>query len=112
MRIDRNGRRVKDTFTISDSLYGMPYSCSWGRYGGYYNYGGYYTGKPKAKTENEYIKQYTQDLIDYAAMVGIDEDTIINLINDGFSLDEIENMIYEHEYYYEMEGFDDAVTEI
>ena len=45
-------------------------------------------------------------------MVGIDEETIINLINDGFSLDEIENMIYEHEYYYEMEGFDDAVTEI
>jgi Glucosamine 6-phosphate synthetase, contains amidotransferase and phosphosugar isomerase domains len=112
MRIDRNGKRIKDTFTISDNLYGMPYSCSWSRYGGYYNCGGYYTGKPKAKTENEYIKQYTQDLIDYAAMVGIDEDTIINLINDGFSLDEIENMIYEHEYYYEMEGFDDAVTEI
>ena len=45
-------------------------------------------------------------------MVGIDEDTILNLIKDGFSLDEIEAMIYEHEYYYETEGFDDAVTEI
>lgn len=51
-------------------------------------------------------------LIDYAAMVGIDEDTILNLINDGYSLEEIESMIYDAEYYYEMEGFDDAVNEI
>ena len=110
MRIDRNGNRVKDTFEFSERFYGMPFGGTWGRYGGYYNYG--YV-KPKAKKEDDFIKQYTKDLIDYAALVGIDEDTILNLIDDGFSLDEIENMIYDTEYYYEMEAmYDDALTEI
>ncbi len=106
MRIDRNGKRVKDTFEFSERFYGL-----WGRYGGYYNYG--YWNSSKSKKNDEYIKQYTKDLIDYAALVGIDEDTILNLIKDGFSLDEIENMIYDTEYYYEMEAmYDDALTEI
>ena len=115
MRIDRNGYRTKTTFEMQ---YNTPYKGAWGRYGGYYGYG-YYDygsygcwGKSYSKKSDDYIKQYTKDLIDYAAMVGIDEDTILNLIKDGFSLDEIEAMIYEHEYYYETEGFDDAVTEI
>ena len=72
----------------------------------------YYRSHSKSKKNDEYIKQYTKDLIDYAALVGIDEDTILSLINDGYSLEEIESMIYDAEYYYEMEGFDDAVTEI
>ena len=111
MRIDRNGRRVKDTFEFSKRLYGMPYYGTWGRYGGYYSYG-YSNYSSRKKEADDPIKQYTKDLIDYAAMVGIDEDTILNLISDGYSLEEIESMIYDAEYYYEMEGFDDAVTEI
>ena len=110
MCIDRNGKRVKDTFEFSERFYGTPYRGVWGRYSGYYGYGFYNCGQPKK--EDDFIKQYTKDLIDYAAMVGIDEDTILNLINDGFSLDEIETMIYDAEFYYELEGFDDAVTEI
>ena len=110
MRIDRNGKRVKDTFDISDHFYGTPYMYSWGR-SSYHNYYGNWLNKRK-KEENDLIKQYTRDLIDYAAMVGIDEDTILNLINDGYSLDEIESMIYDAEFYYEMEGFDDAINEI
>lgn len=56
--------------------YGMPYHGAWGRYGGYYNYGIYNYGK--AKKEDDFIKQYTKYLIEYAAMVGVDEDTILN----------------------------------
>ena len=114
MRIDRNGNRVKDTFEFSERFYGLPYMGGWSRYGGYYNYGNYGFGNYNKikKADNDPIKQYTKDLIDYAALVGIDEDTILSLINDGYSLEEIESMIYDAEYYYEMEGFDDAVNEI
>ena len=110
MRIDHNGKRVKDTFEFAERYYGLPYYGGWSRYGGYYGYGSY--GKTKSKKDTDFVKQYTKDLIDYAAIVGIDEDTILQLIKEGYSLDEIENIIYESEYYYEMEGFDDAVNEI
>lgn len=108
MRIDHNGKRVKDKFEFTDRFYGTAWRSPYCYNYSYWDYG---YGRKRNLSKSDEIKEYLQDLIDYGAMVGVDENTIEALIHDGFSLEEIENMLYESEYYYELME-DDANAEI
>jgi hypothetical protein len=48
-------------------------------------------------TNNKVDDEYLEDLIYYGGMVGVDENTIIEMFNSGYSYMEIEDMIFDFE---------------
>ena len=72
---------------------------------GFYNYPYYSYSHSKTKT---YETEYLDDLIYYGKTVGIDEETILELLDSGYDYMDIEELLYETDFYRE----DDLYAEI
>ena len=70
-----------------------------------YGYGKKYNSESFCSLEEEYL----ENLMSYAKSIGIEEDTVTELPEDGYSYSEIEEMLYNEltEYAYEY-CFDDC----
>ncbi len=90
-RFEINGAITKSCFEINNS---------------YYSYSLYYYGR--SKESNKYMDDYLESLIDYGKCVGVDEDVILELVNNGDNDLEIEEMLYELDFY----GENDFCAEI
>lgn len=92
LKISPNGNIKKDFFNFR-SLYVSPY----------FSYYDFVPNRP-SRSSYSFKKEYLDDLISYAGYAGIDEDTIKELLNEGYSFMEIEDMLYNdmiNEYGYE-----------
>lgn len=92
--IHQNGETEMDSFDISSLLmFEYPY-CA------YYNWG-FSTKLSSDKIRKKHIKNenmcisYLEELINYAGNIGISEDEIMFMYENGFDEEEIENMLYD-----------------
>lgn len=91
LKFNTNGKITKSGFDIFKSY-------------GFYNYPYYSYSKKKTTYETEYL----EDLIYYGKTVGIDEETILELLDSGYDYMDIEELLYETDFYRE----DDLYAEI
>lgn len=92
LRFDMNGQITKTEFSLSS------------------NYDDFYFGafRPgRSTTSTKIDDEYLDDLICYANFLGIDDDIVIKMFEEGYSYFEIEEMLYETELY-ELEDTDYA----
>ncbi len=99
IKITPDGNTEKDFFRFR-SIYVSPY-LPYSNYG----YGKKYNSDSFCSLEEEYL----ENLMSYAKSIGIEEDIITELLEDGYSYSEIEEMLYNEltEYAYEY-CFDDC----
>ncbi len=76
---------------------------SYGYYG--YPYWGYGRGK---RLNKSYEEEYLEDLFYYGKTIGVDKETITELLELGYDYMDIEDMLYEFDCY----GEDDFCAEI
>jgi hypothetical protein len=72
----------------------------------------WYFGKSaKSVLKNNKVEdEYLEDLLYYGSMVGVSEDTIIEMFDSGYSYMEIEDMLFELECGYDEEAeYDDDI---
>ena len=93
LKFSTNGKITKGEFDIFKSY-------------GFYNYP--YYSYSRSKTKVTYETQYLEDLIYYGKTVGIDEETILELLDSGYDYMDIEELLYETDFYRE----DDLYAEI
>ena len=90
IKIDYKGDVEKSKFEIDDfELYGFEH------FGMYDSYG--FFDNEKCKCEDYWLDEYLESIIDYAKFVGIDESDVFRLMDMGFDVFDIEEMIYEKE---------------
>ncbi len=82
LKISPDGTIEKQTFE-----YSYFYGCNWWDYGFY--------SHSSIKSVDSAQSQYLDDLKSYALYQGMDDSVVDELINNGFSLQEIEDYIYE-----------------
>ena len=73
---------------------------------GYYDYP--YWGYSKRKSNKSFEEEYLEDLIYYGKTVGVDKETITELLDLGYDYMDIEDMLYEFDIY----GENDYYAEI
>ena len=81
---------------------------------GKYSYGNfsrnYYSNlKPTRKRHNNSDfadKEYYEDIIDYAEFIGFDKEFVDGSLAEGWTLDDIAEMLYEYESYYDYSIYD------
>ena len=107
-KISRTGSIEKTDFEPSEDYIFGKYS-----YGSfrktYYN-----NSKPTRKRHNNSDfadKEYYEDIIDYAEFIGFDKEFVDGSLAEGWTLDDIAEMLYEYESYYDY-GIYDLSTEI
>lgn len=92
LKFDTSGNITRDNFEIYSSFYGYPY---WG----------YGRGK---RLNKSYEEEYLEDLFYYGKTIGVDKETITELLDLGYDYMDIEDMLYEFDCY----GEDDFCAEI
>lgn len=112
IKIQPDGKTEFAEFTMPVS-YG--YYGSWWRYNyRSYNYDGYddQTGLYDLSAKDEDYSTYYSQLVDLAVQMGFDEETVRGLLNMGYSLEDIEDYLYDamypRRYFY---GYDENETD-
>lgn len=93
LKFDCQGEITRAEFSISQSY-------------GFYGYPCYVSRKNRGyQSANE---EYLRELVDYGKFVGIDEELIMELLDNGYDFMDIEELLYEADFY----GEDDIYAEI
>ena len=93
LKFDCQGEITRGKFTISQSYSFYGYPCYSNRKNRSYQFA------------NE---EYLRELVDYGRFVGIDEELITELLDNGYDFMDIEELLYEADFY----GEDDIYAEI
>ncbi|MBR1738555.1 MAG: hypothetical protein IJ736_16375 [Firmicutes bacterium] len=108
-KISNTGSIENIAFEPEEDFIFSRYSC--GNFGrNYYN-----NLKPTRKRHNNSDfadKEYYEDIIDYAEFIGFDRGFIDTNLAEGRTLDDIAEMLYEYEAYYDYGNIYDLSTEI
>lgn len=85
LKIGSDGEVSEGSFEVDDFGFSV-----FGYLRGYYDFG--------VNDEGEFEESYLGSIIEYAKVVGIEEDEVYELMEQGFDLFEIEEMLYDREF--------------